>query len=57
MCLDSLNNIEKSTQGKDTAAIIQSKVLQVHVSCLVDYNVQDSDRLSNIKIINVFHET
>ncbi|KAL5540129.1 hypothetical protein UlMin_042353 [Ulmus minor] len=29
MCRDALNNIEKSIQGKDTAAIIQSKVLQL----------------------------
>ncbi|EXB58679.1 hypothetical protein L484_003935 [Morus notabilis] len=29
MCLDALNNIEKSTRGKETADIIQSKVLRI----------------------------
>lgn len=29
ICLDALNNVEKLYQGKDTADIIQSKVLQV----------------------------
>ncbi|XP_062115255.1 uncharacterized protein LOC133829565 [Humulus lupulus] len=29
MCLEALNNIEKLTQGKDTAATIQTKVLQL----------------------------
>ncbi|GMN53529.1 hypothetical protein TIFTF001_022663 [Ficus carica] len=29
MCQDALNNIEKLTKGKDTAGIIQSKVLQI----------------------------
>lgn len=29
MCLDALNNIGKSTRGKETADIIQSKVLQI----------------------------
>lgn len=33
-CLDVLNNIETLYQGKDTADIIQSKVLQVDFFCL-----------------------
>lgn len=30
ICQDALNNVERLYQGKDTADIVQSKVLQVH---------------------------
>jgi hypothetical protein len=48
VCQDALNNVERLYQGKDTAYIIQSKVLQVYRllhACVCGYYMRTNEVL------------